>query len=207
MGSAWPWGTGSAGGPAATGSPASERPIFLAALTTVCGIIPFAVPVLWGAAAAWLFITGHTVAGVALFVWMVIVVGWTDRQSAPAAHQPRRTDPFIMLLFFVLPACSGGLAAFGLVGPLPRSGHPRGIARGVARVAGRERPGGTRAAGLGAEEHAVGWVGGFLDVRVVEFLQVQQEVRALGPGHLDAGEHPAVVRAVVAVVEQRDVPA
>jgi predicted PurR-regulated permease PerM len=87
-------------------------PIFLAALTTVCGIIPFAVPVLWGGAAAWLFIAGHTVAGIALFVWMVIVVGWTDHFVRPLLISRGAQIPFIIVLFGVL----GGLAAFGLVG-------------------------------------------------------------------------------------------
>ena len=87
-------------------------PIFLAALTTVCGIIPFAVPVLWGGAAAWLFLTGHTVAGVALFVWMVLVVGWTDHFVRPLLISRGAQIPFIIVLFGVL----GGLAAFGLVG-------------------------------------------------------------------------------------------
>ena len=87
-------------------------PIFLAALTTVCGVIPFAVPVLWGGVSAWLFITGHSVAGVALFVWMVLVVGWTDHFVRPLLISRGAQIPFIIVLFGVL----GGLAAFGLVG-------------------------------------------------------------------------------------------
>ena len=87
-------------------------PIFLAALTTVCGIIPFAVPVLWGGVSGWLFITGHTVPGIALFVWMVLVVGWTDHFVRPLLISRGAQIPFIIVLFGVL----GGLAAFGLVG-------------------------------------------------------------------------------------------
>ena len=87
-------------------------PIFLAALTTLCGVIPFAVPVLWGGVAAWLFLTGHTVPGVALFAWMVLVVGWTDHFVRPLLISRGAQIPFIIVLFGVL----GGLAAFGLVG-------------------------------------------------------------------------------------------
>jgi predicted PurR-regulated permease PerM len=90
-----------------------EAPIFLAALTTVGGIIPFAVvPLLWGGVSVWLILTGHTVPGVALFVWMVIVVASTDHFVRPLLISRGAQIPFIIVLFGVL----GGLAAFGLVG-------------------------------------------------------------------------------------------
>ncbi len=87
-------------------------PIFLAALTTLCGVIPFAVPVLWGGVSAWLLVTGHTIPGVLLFAWMVIVVGTTDHFVRPLLISRGAQIPFIIVLFGVL----GGLAAFGLVG-------------------------------------------------------------------------------------------
>jgi len=87
-------------------------PIFLAALTTISGIIPFAVPLLWGGVSAWLVLTGHTVPGVALFAWMLIVVGWTDHFVRPLLISRGAQIPFLIVLFGVL----GGLAAFGLVG-------------------------------------------------------------------------------------------
>ncbi len=87
-------------------------PIFLAALTTLCGVIPFAVPLLWGGVSAWLFVTGHTIPGVLLFAWMVIVVGTTDHFVRPLLISRGAQIPFIIVLFGVL----GGLAAFGLVG-------------------------------------------------------------------------------------------
>ena len=46
---------------------------------------------------------------------------------------------------------------------------------------------------LSAEEHAIRGVGGFLDVRVVQLVQVLQEVRTLGPRYLDTSQHPSVV--------------
>lgn len=87
-------------------------PIFLAALTTVCGIIPFAVPLLWGGIGAWLIMTGHTLAGSLLLGWGVLVVGWTDHFVRPLLISRGAQIPFIVVLFGVL----GGLAAFGLVG-------------------------------------------------------------------------------------------
>ncbi|MBS0379950.1 MAG: AI-2E family transporter [Proteobacteria bacterium] len=87
-------------------------PIFLAALTTLCGVIPFAVPVLWGGVSAWLLVTGHTIPGVLLFAWMVVVVGTTDHFVRPLLISRGAQIPFIIVLFGVL----GGLAAFGLVG-------------------------------------------------------------------------------------------
>jgi predicted PurR-regulated permease PerM len=89
-----------------------SAPIFLAALTTMVGVIPFAVPLLWGGVSAWLLVTGHNVAGIALFAWMVLVVGWTDHFVRPLLISRGAQIPFIIVLFGVL----GGLAAFGLVG-------------------------------------------------------------------------------------------
>ena len=90
----------------------AAAPVFLAALTTVCGLIPFAVPVLWGGVGLWLVMTGSTVAGVALLVWGAIVVGWTDHIVRPFLISREAQIPFLIVMFGVL----GGLAAFGLVG-------------------------------------------------------------------------------------------
>jgi predicted PurR-regulated permease PerM len=87
-------------------------PIFLAALTTICGVIPFAVPFIWGGVALWLFMTGSPVAGVSLFAWMCIVVFCVDHFVRPLLISRGAQIPFIVVLLGVL----GGLAAFGLVG-------------------------------------------------------------------------------------------
>jgi predicted PurR-regulated permease PerM len=87
-------------------------PVFLACLTTVCGLIPFAVPALLLGVVGWLVITGHTVAGVALGVWGGLVVGWTDHMVRPFLISREAEIPFLVVIFGVL----GGLAAFGLVG-------------------------------------------------------------------------------------------
>src|SRR5262249_12442903 len=53
-------------------------PIFLAALTTLCGLIPFATPLLWGGVGTWLILTGHTAAGAGVLIWGALVLFWTD---------------------------------------------------------------------------------------------------------------------------------
>jgi predicted PurR-regulated permease PerM len=87
-------------------------PVFLAALTTMCGLIPFAVPALLGGVIMWLFAAGKTAAGVGLLVWGSLVVGWTDHIVRPFLISREAEIPFIVVMFGVL----GGLAAFGLVG-------------------------------------------------------------------------------------------
>jgi len=87
-------------------------PVFLAALTTVCGLIPFAAPAVWGGVCAWLFVTGSSVAAVGLLIWGGIVLGWTDHIVRPFLISREAQIPFLIVLFGVL----GGLASFGLVG-------------------------------------------------------------------------------------------
>ncbi|HYB66560.1 MAG TPA: AI-2E family transporter [Steroidobacteraceae bacterium] len=87
-------------------------PVFLAALTTVCGLIPFAAPAIWVCVTAWLLVEGNTVAGIGLLVWGGIVMGWTDHIVRPFLISREAQIPFLVVLFGVL----GDLAAFGLVG-------------------------------------------------------------------------------------------
>lgn len=87
-------------------------PVFLAALTTVCGLIPFAAPAIWIGIVLWLFVKGSTVAGVALFIWGALVMSWTDHMVRPFLISREAEIPFLVVIFGVL----GGLAAFGLVG-------------------------------------------------------------------------------------------
>jgi len=90
----------------------ADAPVFLAALTTVCGLIPFAAPAVAAGVVGWLLLTGSTVAGVALAIWCSIVMGWTDHIARPFLISQQARIPFLVVLFGVL----GGLAAFGLVG-------------------------------------------------------------------------------------------
>jgi predicted PurR-regulated permease PerM len=87
-------------------------PVFLAALTTVSGLIPFAAPTIWGCVVAWLLLKGSTVAGVGLLIWGSIVMGSTDHIVRPFLISREAEIPFLVVMFGVL----GGLAAFGLVG-------------------------------------------------------------------------------------------
>jgi predicted PurR-regulated permease PerM len=87
-------------------------PVFLAALTTVCGLIPFAAPAIWGGVVAWLLMEGNTVAAVVLLVWGGLVMGWVDHIVRPFLISREAQIPFLIVLFGVL----GGLATFGLVG-------------------------------------------------------------------------------------------
>jgi predicted PurR-regulated permease PerM len=87
-------------------------PVFLAALTTVCGLIPFAAPTVWIGVCVWLFVRGSTAAAVGLMIWGAIVLGWTDHIVRPFLISREAAIPFIIVLFGVL----GGLATFGLVG-------------------------------------------------------------------------------------------
>jgi predicted PurR-regulated permease PerM len=87
-------------------------PVFLAALTTVSGLIPFAAPAVWGGVCVWLFMKGNTVAAVGLLIWGGIIMGWTDHIVRPFLISREAEIPFLLVMFGVL----GGLAAFGLVG-------------------------------------------------------------------------------------------
>jgi predicted PurR-regulated permease PerM len=87
-------------------------PVFLASLTTVCGLIPFAAPTIWVCVTAWLLLEGNTAAGIGLLVWGGVVMGWTDHIVRPFLISREAQIPFLVVLFGVL----GGLAAFGLVG-------------------------------------------------------------------------------------------
>jgi predicted PurR-regulated permease PerM len=90
----------------------SGAPVFLAALTTVCGLIPFAAPTVWACVCVWLFVKGSTVAAVGLLIWGGIVMSWTDHIVRPFLISREADIPFLIVMFGVL----GGLAAFGLVG-------------------------------------------------------------------------------------------
>ena len=87
-------------------------PVFLAVLTTVCGLLPFVVPLLWGSVGFWLIATGHTAAGIGLLVWGTIVVSWIDNIVRPFVISRETRIPFLLVMFGVI----GGVAAFGLVG-------------------------------------------------------------------------------------------
>jgi predicted PurR-regulated permease PerM len=89
-----------------------DAPVFLAALTTLAALIPFAVPFVWGGIALWLIAIGKTAAGVGLLIWGATAVSWVDNVVRPFVISSATRIPFLLVMFGVL----GGLAAFGLVG-------------------------------------------------------------------------------------------
>lgn len=89
-----------------------DAPVFLGALTTMSALIPFAVPVVWGAIGLYLLIIGKTAAGLFLLIWGATVVSWVDNIVRPLVISNATRIPFLLVMFGVL----GGLAAFGLVG-------------------------------------------------------------------------------------------
>ncbi len=89
-----------------------SAPVFLAALTTLCALIPFVVPLIWGRASLWLLLSGKTAAAIGLFLWGALAVSWIDNVVRPLVISGATRIPFLLVMFGVL----GGLAAFGLIG-------------------------------------------------------------------------------------------
>ena len=58
-----------------------------------------------------------------------------------------------------------------------------------------------------AKEDPIGRIGRLVHVGVAQLAQVQAQLLALRGRHLDACQHAAVIRTVIAVMEQADVPA
>jgi len=89
-----------------------NAPTFLGAFTTLCAMIPFAVPLVWGSIGLWLIAIGKTGAGVGLLIWGATAVSWVDNIVRPFVISSATRIPFLLVMFGVL----GGLGAFGLVG-------------------------------------------------------------------------------------------
>ncbi len=89
-----------------------RAPALLGSLTFLVGLIPFAVPFMWGGASLWLFLTGKTVAALGLCLWGLTAVSWIDNIVRPLVISGATRVHFLLVMFGVL----GGLSAFGLVG-------------------------------------------------------------------------------------------
>lgn len=89
-----------------------DTPVLLGAVTAMIALIPFGTPFVWGAAAAWLLLTGQTWQGVGLLLWGTLVVSWVDNLIRPMVISQATRIPFLIVMFGVL----GGVAAFGLIG-------------------------------------------------------------------------------------------
>ncbi|MHB8875147.1 MAG: AI-2E family transporter [Myxococcaceae bacterium] len=95
------------------------HPLFFAALTFFIALVPaVGAASVCLVAALLLLVTGHTVAGVFLAIWAVVVVGLIDNVVKPIFAK-RGMDMNAVVIFFSL---IGGLASFGalglLIGPL-----------------------------------------------------------------------------------------
>jgi len=89
-----------------------HAPALLGALTALAALLPFGAPVIWVSLVAWLLITNHVAAALALAVWGILVVSWADNVVRPLVISNATQMPFLLVVFGVL----GGVIAFGLVG-------------------------------------------------------------------------------------------
>ncbi|MDP2794006.1 MAG: AI-2E family transporter [Sulfurisoma sp.] len=87
-------------------------PVTLGVLTALFALIPFATPLAWGGAGAWLLFQGETGAAIGIWLWGAVVVSQLDNVLRPLFISSVGTIPFLLVLFGVL----GGILAFGLVG-------------------------------------------------------------------------------------------
>jgi predicted PurR-regulated permease PerM len=89
-------------------------PVALGALTSALSFIPAGPVFVWGGAAAWLFMGGHTGAAIGMAAWGVFLVSSLDNVLRPIliGRTGSIRIPFLVVFFGVL----GGLAAFGPLG-------------------------------------------------------------------------------------------
>jgi len=87
-------------------------PVTLGVLTALFALIPFATPLAWGGAGAWLMLQGETAAAIGVWIWGAAVVSQIDNVLRPVFISSVGAIPFLLVLFGVL----GGILAFGLVG-------------------------------------------------------------------------------------------
>lgn len=87
-------------------------PVTLGALTALVALIPYATPLAWGGAGAWLLFQGESAAAIGVWIWGAAVVSQLDNILRPLFISSAGAIPFLLVLFGVL----GGTYAFGLVG-------------------------------------------------------------------------------------------
>lgn len=88
------------------------HPALFGAATAVAAMIPFAAPLLFGAAALLVLVKGSTTAAIAIVVWGSLVVFVADHAVRPALIGGATQLPFLWVLFGIL----GGVETFGLLG-------------------------------------------------------------------------------------------
>ncbi|WIM06256.1 MAG: AI-2E family transporter [Candidatus Nitricoxidivorans perseverans] len=87
-------------------------PVMLGVITALFALIPFATPLAWGSAGAWLLLQGETGPAIGVWLWGAAVVSQIDNVLRPMFISSIGDIPFLVVLFGVL----GGILAFGLVG-------------------------------------------------------------------------------------------
>jgi len=86
--------------------------LLLGATTTLLSLIPVGPPLVWGAAALWLFYKGSVGWGIFMLLWGFLLVSSVDNVLKPMLISRGSNLPFVLILFGVL----GGILAFGFVG-------------------------------------------------------------------------------------------
>ena len=87
-------------------------PVILVVLTAAAAVIPFAAPLVFGAAALWLAGNGAVAPAIAFFAWAALVMFIADHFVRPKIIGEGARLPFWAVLFGVL----GGVETFGLIG-------------------------------------------------------------------------------------------
>lgn len=90
----------------------APSPILFTIITFIVALIPFGTPFAWGGMAIWLLSQGHTIEGIGLGLWGILVISWVDNLIRPIVISGATKIPFIIIFIGVL----GGLTAFGFVG-------------------------------------------------------------------------------------------
>ena len=90
----------------------APSPILLTIVTFIIALIPFGTPFVWGGVSIWLLSQGHTVEGIGLGLWGILVISWVDNLIRPIVISGATKIPFIIIFIGVL----RGLTAFGFVG-------------------------------------------------------------------------------------------
>lgn len=86
--------------------------MLLGVATFVLSLIPVGPPLIWGAAAIWLFYQGSMGWGIFMLLWGMLLISSVDNVVKPLLISRGSNLPFILVMFGVM----GGVLAFGFVG-------------------------------------------------------------------------------------------
>jgi predicted PurR-regulated permease PerM len=84
----------------------------LSVATFLFSLVPVGPPIIWGGAAAWLFMQGQTGWGIFMLIWGVLLISGVDNIVKPLLISRGSSLPFLLVLLGV----TGGVVAFGFVG-------------------------------------------------------------------------------------------